>query len=255
MKARIEHLGKSFTVDLSKPIDISIALSPTGPRAWYVEPMIIAPVKSGVFTGSVKEGGSVNFNNVFFNPHGHGTHTESYGHIAEEVVSVNKVLREFFFIAELISVTPQQVMVESEWRKPCDSIITLQQVQEALAKKSAEALIIRTLPNTLDKLTKNYSATNFTYIEHEALAWLAEQGIRHLLVDLPSVDREHDGGLLKAHHAFWNYPNATRDFATITEFVFIKEEVKDGTYFLNLQVAALENDAAPSRPLLFAIED
>jgi arylformamidase len=254
MKARIEHQGTSFTVDLSKPIDISIALSPNGPRAWYVEPMTIEPVKSEAFMGSVKEGGSVNFNNVFFNPHGHGTHTESFGHIAEEVVSVNKVLREFFFIAELISITPEQVVEESEWRKRGDNIITLQQVEEALAGKQAEAVIIRTLPNTPDKRTKNYSATNFTYIEHEALAWLAEQGIRHLLVDLPSVDREHDGGLLKAHHAFWNYPQATREFATITEFVFINDEVKDGSYFLNLQVAAIENDAAPSRPVIFAIE-
>jgi arylformamidase len=254
MKARIEHLGNSFTVDLSKPIDISIALSPTGPRAWYVEPMTIEPVRSDAFTGSVKEGGSVNFNNVFFNPHGHGTHTESYGHIAEEVVSVNQVLKDFFFIAELISITPQQLEEESEWRIKGDSIITLDQVKKALDDKSVEALIIRTLPNSLDKLTQNYSASNFTYIEHEALSWLAQQGIRHLLVDLPSVDREHDGGLLKAHHAFWNYPEATREFATITEFVFIKDEVKDGTYFLNLQVAALENDAAPSRPVIFQIE-
>jgi arylformamidase len=254
MKARIEHLGNSFTVDLSKPIDISIALSPTGPRAWYVEPMTIEPVKSDAFTGRVKEGGSVNFNNVFFNPHGHGTHTESYGHIAEEVVSVNQVLKDFFFIAELISITPQQLEEESEWRIKGDSIITLDQVKKALDDKSVEALIIRTLPNSLDKLTQNYSASNFTYIEHEALSWLAQQGIRHLLVDLPSVDREHDGGLLKAHHAFWNYPEATREFATITEFVFIKDEVKDGTYFLNLQVAALENDAAPSRPVIFQIE-
>jgi arylformamidase len=254
MKARIEHLGNSFTVDLSKSIDISIALSPTGPRAWYVEPMTIEPVRSDSFTGSVKEGGSVNFNNVFFNPHGHGTHTESYGHIAEEVVSVNQVLKDFFFIAELMSITPQQVEEESEWRMKGDSIITLDQVKKALDSKPVEALIIRTLPNSLDKLTQNYSASNFTYIEHEALSWLAQQGIRHLLVDLPSVDREHDGGLLKAHHAFWNYPEATREFATITEFVFIKDEVKDGTYFLNLQVAALENDAAPSRPVIFQIE-
>jgi len=118
-----------------------------------------------------------------------------------------------------------------------------------------EAVVIRTLPNSFEKLEQNYSSTNFTYIEDEALKWLAEQNVLHLLVDLPSVDREHDGGLLKAHHAFWNYPNKTREHATITEFVFVDDEIADGTYLLNLQVAPFENDAAPSRPVLFFIEN
>ncbi len=254
MKATIEHKGKTFKVDLSKQLDISIPLSPNGPLAWYVEKMQIEPVQSDAFIGSVKLGGSVNFNNVFFNPHGHGTHTESYGHIAEDVVSINQVLNQFFFLAELISIQPEIVEEESEWRKKGDSIITLSQVQSAWKNKSTEAIVIRTLPNSTDKLSKNYSATNFTYVEDKALQWLANQGVNHLLVDLPSVDREHDGGLLKAHHVFWNYPKQTREYATITEFVFVKDEIVDGTYLLNLQVAPFENDAAPSRPLLFRIE-
>jgi len=92
-------------VDLSKPIDISIPLSPDGPRAWYVDKMRIEPVQNDAFTGSVKLGGSVNFNDIHFNPHGHGTHTESYGHISKDVVSINSVLNQFFFVAELISIT------------------------------------------------------------------------------------------------------------------------------------------------------
>lgn len=254
MKATIEHKGKSFQVDLSKPLDISIPLSPDGPRAWYVDKIRIEPVQSDEFIGSVKLGGSVNFNNIHFNPHGHGTHTESYGHIAEEVVSINKVLNQFFSIAELISVMPEIVQEETTWRHQGDSIITLNQLQRALSNKDTEAIVIRTLPNSIYKLSKNYSSTNFTYIEDEALQWLAEIGVNHLLVDLPSVDREHDGGLLKAHHAFWNYPGKTREHATITEFVFVKDEIADGTYLLNLQVAPFENDASPSRPVLFSID-
>jgi len=153
----------------------------------------------------------------------------------------------------MISITPEIVKEETEWRKTGDSIITLSQLQSVLSNKEAEALVIRTLPNTLDKLSKNYSSTNFTYIEDEALQWLAEQNILHLLVDLPSVDREHDGGLLKAHHAFWNYPHNTREHATVTEFVFVKDEIADGTYLLNLQVAPFENDASPSRPVLYEV--
>lgn len=77
MIANIEHKGRNFKVDLAAPIDIYIPLSAHGPRAWYVDPMRISPVISQHFTGSIQLGGSVNFNDIYFNPHGHGTHTES----------------------------------------------------------------------------------------------------------------------------------------------------------------------------------
>jgi hypothetical protein len=41
---------------------------------------------------------------------------------------------------------------------------------------------------------------------------------------------------------------------TITELAFVPDDVKDGLYLLNLQVAPFDNDAAPSRPLLFRLE-
>jgi hypothetical protein len=34
---------------------------------------------------------------------------------------------------------------------------------------------------------------------------------------------------------------------------FVSDEVKDGTYLLNLQIASFENDASPSKPVLYAI--
>jgi len=46
-----------------------------------------------------------------------------------------------------------------------------------------------------------------------------------------------------------------RKKATITEFIFVPNTVKDGKYYLNLQVAPFENDASPSRPVLYKIED
>ena len=80
------------TVDLSKPIDISIPLTNNdeNPIAWYIEKPIIEPVKVGDWTGKVSEGASTNFNNIFFNPHGHGTHTECLGHITRDFYSINK---------------------------------------------------------------------------------------------------------------------------------------------------------------------
>ncbi|MFM9984142.1 MAG: cyclase family protein [Flavobacteriales bacterium] len=251
MIATIEYKGKSIAYDLHAPIDLSIAISANGPRAWYVEEARIAPVINQQFTGSVKLGGGVNFNDVFFNPHGHGTHTESVGHISKELVSVNAVLKNYFFMAEIISLTPSVVEMDTGWTKRGDLIITKDQVSEAIKSSSPEALIIRTLPNNNEKRTRNYSNTNFCYIESEALAWLTEIGVEQLLVDLPSVDRESDGGLLLAHHAFWKNGSKDRLHCTITEFVFIPDTVTDGNYLLNLQVAPFENDASPSRAVVF----
>ncbi len=253
MIATIDHHGRTIKADLSKGVDISIALSPNGPRAWYVDKAVIAPVINKHFIGSTALGGSVNFNNVQMNPHGHCTHTESAGHIATENFPISTALVQYFFLAHLISVNPDEVLVESDWQKIGDSIITKVQLQTALKNKIPEALVIRTLPNTIEKKTRNYSNTNFCYLEDEALSWLAAQGVQHLLVDLPSVDRESDGGLLKGHHAFWNYPHATRNHATITEFIFVPDAVSDGEYLLNLQVASFDNDAAPSRPVLYKL--
>ena len=74
-----------------------------------------------------------------------------------------------------------------------------------------------------------------------------------MLIDLPSVDKEKDDGKLLAHKAFWNTSGKTRFDATITEFIFVPNAVKDGTYFLNLQIAPFENDATPSKPILYKI--
>ena len=252
MKALINN---TFEIDLSKPIDISIPLTNTdaNPIAWYIEKPQIEPVKFGDWVGKVSEGSSTNFNTIFFNPHGHGTHTECLGHITREFYSINQCLKQFFFTAELISVQPESLDE--------DFVITKAQIEEALNGKSPEAIIIRTLPNLENKKHKNYSNTNPTYLLEDAATFIRESGIKHLLIDLPSVDRENDEGKLLAHKAFWNVKDTNnlnadaRLDCTITEMIFVDNNVKDGSYILNLQIASFENDASPSKPILFKIED
>jgi len=89
----------------------------------------------------------------------------------------------------------------------------------------------------------------------EAAIYLREKEVEHLLIDLPSVDKEKDDGALVAHNAFWNAKRDLRLKATITEFIYVRNAIEDGTYFLNLQVAPFENDASPSRPVLYRILD
>ncbi|MCT4581692.1 MAG: cyclase family protein [Flavobacteriales bacterium] len=247
------RLANNKKVDLSKPIDISIPLDGNSTTAWYVEHAEITPVKGDGFIGKVSEGGSVNFNNIIFNPHGHGTHTECVGHITPEFHSINQTLKTFHFDARLITLQPVLYKEkETEWRKKGDYVITKKQLVEVLKETPvSEALIIRTTPNKIDKLVKNWSENNWAYLEEEAAAYIADLGIKHLLIDLPSVDREFDGGKLLAHKAFWKYPNKTRLGATITEMIYVPNTVADGAYFLNLQIASFENDASPSKPVLY----
>ncbi len=243
-----------FQIDLSKPLDISIPLSntDTNPIAWYIEKPMIEPVRFGDWVGKVSEGSSTNFNNIFFNPHGHGTHTECLGHITKEFYSINQCLKQFFFTAELISIEPENLNG--------DLIITKHQIEKALDGKTPEAIIIRTLPNSESKKHKNYSKTNPPYLSEEAAEFIRDIGIQHLLIDLPSVDREEDEGKLVAHKAFWNVKNVNelnsdaRLDCTITEMIFVSEEILDGSYILNLQIASFENDASPSKPILYQIQ-
>ncbi len=249
MRATIHN----FQIDLSKPIDISIPLSNTdaNPIAWYIKKPEIEPVKFGDWVGKVSEGSSTNFNNIFFNPHGHGTHTECLGHITREFYSINQCLKQFFFSAELISIKPTIIND--------DLVITKHEIKEALKGKKPQALVIRTLPNLQSKKSKNYSKTNPPYLTEEAAVFIREIGIQHLLIDLPSVDREEDEGKLLAHKAFWNVKEVNnlnadaRLNCTITEMIFVEDEIQDGSYFLNLQIASFENDASPSKPILYSI--
>ena len=244
MKTKIEINNKSYEVDLSQGIDLSLPLAPDGPRAWYVDAMRIEPVEGEGFIGEVARGGSVNFRNVFFNPHGHGTHTENVGHLLVTDFPVYKSLVHSHFLAQILSV--ELVHHEEDW------IIAVDSLNEKI-HSDAQALILRTLPNETDKLHKIYSGTNFPYVSVEAMRVIAASGVKHLLIDLPSVDREEDGGALAAHRVFWNVPSNPDFYKTITEFVFVPNEVSDGMYLLNLQVTSLVNDASPSRPVVFAL--
>ncbi len=247
MNITIDFESKSYKADLSKPIDISIPISTNeNPIAWYLDMPKIEPVVIDGWVGSVKEGAVVNFNNIAFNPHAHGTHTESIGHITEKVYNINNQLKNFFFLAEVITVAPE---INGE-----DKIISLKQLKYLLNGKSPKAVVIRTIPNMREKKTRKWSHTHWPFIEEAAAIYLRDCGIEHLLVDLPSVDAEEDGGAVKAHKAFWDVSGKPRLQATITEMIYVPHVVKDGSYLLNLQVAAFENDAAPSRPVLYAIK-
>ena len=238
------YLNQEEYIDTSKPIDISIEMTnkALGLVAWGQDAPKMEPVRDENFIGSIKEGGVVNFNNIMFNPHAHITHTECCGHITKDFFSINDVLKTYFFEAQLITMEPEGTKKK---------LITLNQIKEINLREGVKALVIRTLPNKEEKLTANYTNTNPPFLDVNIANYLINIGVEHLLVDLPSVDQERDEGELAFHHAFWNVPLKPNTTRTITEFIYVPDDVCDGNYILELQVSPMKNDASPSRPVLY----
>ncbi|AKD02733.1 cyclase family protein [Pontibacter korlensis] len=248
--ATITYLDQTYSFNPLEPQDISMPLhnGQPQPECFWAEPVAFDVIRVGDFVGSVAEGGNTNYKRVHVTPHGNGTHTECYGHISpDESATIHNCLKRFLFVAQLITVTPRQ-------QENGDEVVMLEDVLSQLQEIKPEAVILRTLPNTDAKLTRHYSGTNPPYLDYHIGEYLAEQGIQHLLLDLPSVDRESDEGKLLCHHAFWQYPHNTRSSATITELIFAPQHISDGLYLLNLQIASLQLDASPSKPVLYRLQ-
>lgn len=253
MIATVEDRGHTYRIDLNQPLDLSLVLraGEDNPRAWYVDPPRMEPVMTDQFTGSTELGGMVNFRDVYLNPHGHGTHTECVGHISNPILYLNDYLERFWFGAVLTTVKPAILDADDRYRKAGDRVLLPHQLEGLNPDGKANAVIIRTAPNTDAKRSQVYSGSNPPYLHLDAMRKLVEQGFEHVLIDLPSVDRELDEGLLECHHLFWNYPEDPHYHRTITELIYAPDSIADGFYLLNLQVAPFRNDAAPSRPVLY----
>lgn len=241
--------------------DISIPLhfNEAQPIFFGAPPASAEAITAGSFVGDVRHGGSCNCSIHTLAPHCNGTHTECVGHITQERLSIRELALRHLSAALLISVTP-----EPSSDVPGDRVISLAALQAAIgdaALSEYPALVIRTLPNDSSKLTRNYDEGSLPpYFTPDAMRFVVEQGVDTLVVDLPSIDRAQDGGRLAAHRIFWGMPagstsaaTVTRKHATITEMAFIDNEVPDGAYLLNLQVAPFMIDAAPSRPILLPL--
>lgn len=233
-----------YSIDLSKGIDLSIAIHPNnGVNAFHIPEAKFEPIRVGSFVGSVAEGGSANCENLFINAHGNGTHTECVGHISRERICINDCLKKYHFYAQVISARPVE--------KDNDLIIDTDCLNQLVRPADVEALIIRSVPNSVEKRNKNYSGQNPCYLSAELCEKIRIMGYKHLLIDLPSVDREEDAGALAAHKSFWNYNAEPALDMTITELIYVPDEIEDGIYFLNLSISSLMTDASPSKPVLY----
>jgi kynurenine formamidase len=258
-----------YCFDTDKPYDLSIAqnFNDAQPNAFNVPKAASEPVLSGSFIGDTRKGGSCNVEQIKMIPHCNGTHTECVGHISNDRIHINDILSASFWLADLISIQPVSARETKESYSPDmnpeDELITYSSLMNAFAGSAdlmSESLIIRTLPNDESKLFRNYADEQPPYFTIEAMEYISRMKIKHLLVDIPSVDRTMDEGKLTAHHIFWNVQRGTNDVSrsecslnTITEMIYVPDSVKDGLYMLDLQVSNFSSDAAPSKPVIYEI--
>ena len=269
MNARIALEGREIGIDTAHPVSLAVELDFSGPqpRHFAAPPASARPFVAPGFAGSVERGASCNCEVLTLIPHCNGTHTECVGHLTRERLDVSGVAPFGFLPALLVTLTPQSAAGCDEGSSPApragDELLTrsaLEQAWPASLPFAVLALIVRTRPNTADKRSRDYSAQSPPYLSQQAAALIVERGIRHLIVDLPSIDRTHDDGVLTAHRLFFGLPpgatelaRATRADATVTELAFVPEALRDGPYLLELQLPALGGDAVPSRPLLYPL--
>lgn len=267
---KLQAGGTTYTADAANGRDISIALDFDGPQPNHfgASRASAKPMQAGGFIGDTREGGSCNAAVLTLNPHCNGTHTECLGHVTGERHDIVSVAPPAILPAALVSIKPVCASESDEFSEPAprdgDKLITAESLARVLAKLPPgdyPALVVRTLPNPAEKRARRYTAgDDHPYFSLAAIELLLTRGVQHLLVDTPSIDRFDDEGLLAGHRLFWGLekgaveagPNA-RLHATVTEMIFAEDDLQDGIYLLNLQLAPFRSDAAPSRPVLFPV--
>ena len=239
-----DHLSTTRQADISKPLNISISVRrERGVSSFSIPGAVYRDYQDGDFIGRKDKGGPCNLETINFTPHGNSTHTECLGHISDENYLVNDCIEDSFMLTQLHTLAT----IEEDARYLDFSPIDFEDLS------GIKALIIRTLPNTISKRNRDYSGLDTPCIHPTDMEHIVASGISHLIIDLPSVDPEWDGGAMASHYAFWQYPSNPRLDASITEFAFIPDEILDGEYLLKLNISNFESDAAPSRPVLYTI--
>jgi kynurenine formamidase len=273
MQAELNFGGQKVRVALDRGVSLAIAVdfAGTGPRHFGAPPPASKPYAVGSFSGSVATGASCNCSTLTLIPHCQMTHTESVAHLTRESGDTWRVVPRGLLPAVVVSVVPEPARESSESTDPqpwgTDTLITQRRLRAAWPMGRAPmnhiepvAAIIRTLPNETSKRARDYSELVPPYLTREAVQWLVEKRIEHLVLDVPSVDRTHDEGHLVGHRIFFGLPpgstargDASRSRATVTELAFIPDEVHDGPCILSLAVPAIGGDAVPSQPIVYPL--
>ena len=270
MRVEIYIAQTRWEVDGGRPLELGVSLDFQGdqPRAFEMPRARSRAVEGDGFVGDRRRGGSVNCETVEITPHGNGTHTEGVGHLTEDRIPVGDAAGEALIAATVLTAPVRHLgSTDETYRGRCDGadrVVCGADFERGFSNlgvgdEFATAVVVR-----LDRQTTSFdpaadhSGTNPPYLTDQATAWLRDRGCDHLLVELPSIDREDDGGSVPNHHRFFGHrrgdsPSDDSKRRTVTEMIAIADEIDDGPYALSLRFPRFGLDAAPSRPILYRL--
>ncbi|NNE05037.1 MAG: cyclase family protein [Xanthomonadales bacterium] len=263
MIATIDWRGRGLTVHLDQGVDLSVTLNPDGPQPSFFAgaPARAEPLKAPGYVGSVAGGGSCNADVLSYVPHCHGTHTECIGHLQARPAMLLDTIDQQPCLAQLVTLQPVSPGATQEYyveELPAEEqLMTRADLESQIGTDvpSADALVVRTAPNPIQKRSTDYAAAPpYPVFSQQAMQWLSGGHWKHLLIDLPSLDRAHDGGRLVNHRLWWRIDSQEPNPAhkrSVTEMIYVPDELADGIYWLELQLQPLASDAVSSRPILY----
>ena len=269
MWVRFQFENQWLLADTSKPISLAHQIVPNEEptvSAFYLAAATSSAVEAGEFVGDTRRGGSVNCEVLHISTHGIGTHTEGVGHITDARIPVTNALPAPLMLTVMLDVQPVRLKDVKETYSGNhdgeDQVITARALEDAWQKTkpfelSPPAFLIRACRTFFEGKDALFSGKNPPYFTDQAMGWVRAMGASHLLTDIPSVDREDDGGGVCAHRIFWDLqsktdePSGEAKTRTITELCNIPQDLPEGNYLLNLQLPPVQSDAVPSWPMLY----
>jgi kynurenine formamidase len=210
-----------------------------------------------------------NVSEITIIPHCHGTHTEAKAHVDDYGATIDQIPPPLGVPCTVVSICSNRFdEIDETYPIHVDAgeqVISQTELKKKLLnvpKKYLQALVLRTLPNDESKKYRIYHDLNtYPFFTTEAIKYIRNLSVQHLLVDTPSIDRLKDNGKLPNHLSFWNRESESKNTqgpfyqqSTITELIYAPNLIKDGFYYLYLCYPMLKTDAVPSWPLLTSSE-
>ena len=260
MKINIEYSECIYKIDSSKGVNISLPVqfnSDRNPIFYDTTKPVNAYYRSDNTEYDINKGAGCSVPKITMNVHCCGTHTETAAHVYKDSHYISEIDNLNFIPSQLITLTPKNNSTEQYHVKidQGDKLITRDIIRDAIDihSKCLRGIIIRTEPNEEDKKYRNYNKTKHPFFTNDAINYIKGLGVRHLVVDTPSIDRFDDGGHLYNHKIFFTDNEHKKNKNTITELAYIPNSCIDGEYLLSIGVPSFKLDAAPSRPIIHKI--
>ena len=258
-KIRTYRLGEAVSV--SRRIKFRPVLS--APNTFHLPPISEEVFElPGQFTGHVDRGGSCNVMTLRYIPHTI-THLETAAHIMSPKSNPptildldNKILTGILYLIDLTGIEPQE-----------GNLVPWPVVKKKVAKIDLliSALAIKTQASELPE-DYDFSGKNFLALAPETAEGIQKfkfgtskrVGIHCLLLDLPSIDPEKDGGKLLAHRAFFGLPKTGFTAKAIPQNALVEmayfPSLEEGYYYFTITPPRIQTNAVSTgitcRPLI-----